>query len=71
MLKDTVKKIAENEARKLHQVSLLMPLNSDDVRRLETLARVIRLIDGGDLPTDDQARSSSIEELIKGLQPDA
>jgi hypothetical protein len=70
MLKDTVKKIAEFEARKLHQVSLLMPLNSDDVRRLETLARVIRLIDGGDLPTDDQARSASIEELIKGLQSD-
>ena len=71
MIKDTVKKIAENEARKLHQVSLLMPLNGDDVRRLETLARVIRLIDGGDLPTDDQARSASIDELIKGLQPDA
>jgi hypothetical protein len=71
MLKETVRKTAENEARKLHQVSLLMPLNSDDIRRLEVLARVIRLIDGGDMPTDDDARFASIEQLVDGLRSDA
>lgn len=66
--KDDVRFISENEAQRLRQVSLLMPLCPEDVRRLETLARVIRLLDGGDLPPDDEARSASIEALVQGLQ---
>lgn len=66
-VKKRLESIVKMEANRLHEIALIVGLGDEDYKRLEILARAVRMMDSGDLPEDPAARSASVADLIASL----